>query len=175
MARSTPLNAAHRKAGGRMVDFAGWDMPVQYDGLIQEHERVRITDPRGWRLSGRASSDPAPQGSSTRGKPPGIAGVSLNTLPRSFVWSAREHDTRELPCPRCRARGRAWQAPRRPKVPPLHSSGWHSAHGCLRTQKEQVSSTELPFSSRLFHSVDDDRARVGGRYGQRRASPSNQQ
>ncbi len=41
MPRSTPLNAAHRKAGGRMVDFAGWDMPVQYDGLIQEHERVR--------------------------------------------------------------------------------------------------------------------------------------
>ncbi len=41
MARSTPLNAAHRKLGGRMVDFAGWDMPVQYDGLIQEHERVR--------------------------------------------------------------------------------------------------------------------------------------
>ena len=41
MARTTPLNAAHRKAGGRMVDFAGWDMPVQYDGLIQEHERVR--------------------------------------------------------------------------------------------------------------------------------------
>lgn len=40
-ARSTPLNAAHRKLGGRMVDFAGWDMPVQYDGLIQEHERVR--------------------------------------------------------------------------------------------------------------------------------------
>ncbi|HEY1088935.1 MAG TPA: glycine cleavage system aminomethyltransferase GcvT [Archangium sp.] len=41
MPRSTPLNAAHRKLGGRMVDFAGWDMPVQYDGLIQEHERVR--------------------------------------------------------------------------------------------------------------------------------------
>ena len=31
----------HRKLGGRMVDFAGWDMPVQYDGLLQEHERVR--------------------------------------------------------------------------------------------------------------------------------------
>lgn len=41
MPRSTPLNAAHRKLGGRMVDFAGWDMPVQYTGLIQEHELVR--------------------------------------------------------------------------------------------------------------------------------------
>ncbi len=39
--RSTPLNAAHRKLNGRMVDFAGWDMPVQYTGLIQEHEAVR--------------------------------------------------------------------------------------------------------------------------------------
>ncbi|MFO0600483.1 MAG: glycine cleavage system aminomethyltransferase GcvT [Myxococcaceae bacterium] len=41
MPRQTPLNAAHRKLGGRMVDFAGWDMPVQYTGLIQEHELVR--------------------------------------------------------------------------------------------------------------------------------------
>ena len=41
MPRSTPLNAAHRKLGGRMVDFAGWDMPVQYAGVIQEHELVR--------------------------------------------------------------------------------------------------------------------------------------
>jgi aminomethyltransferase len=41
MARQTPLNAAHRKLGGRMVDFAGWDMPVQYAGVIAEHEAVR--------------------------------------------------------------------------------------------------------------------------------------
>jgi aminomethyltransferase len=40
-ARPTPLNAAHRKLGGRMVDFAGWDMPVQYSGVIAEHEAVR--------------------------------------------------------------------------------------------------------------------------------------
>ena len=41
MPRQTPLNAAHRKLGGRMVDFAGWDMPVQYVGVLQEHENVR--------------------------------------------------------------------------------------------------------------------------------------
>ncbi|PZR10746.1 MAG: glycine cleavage system aminomethyltransferase GcvT [Archangium gephyra] len=41
MPRQTPLNAAHRKLGGRMVDFAGWDMPVQYTGVLQEHENVR--------------------------------------------------------------------------------------------------------------------------------------
>jgi len=39
--RTTPLNRAHRQAGARMVDFAGWDMPVQYTGVIDEHVAVR--------------------------------------------------------------------------------------------------------------------------------------
>ena len=38
----TPLNAEHRQLGGRMVDFGGWDMPVQYPaGVIEEHMRCR--------------------------------------------------------------------------------------------------------------------------------------
>jgi aminomethyltransferase len=38
----TPLNASHRELGGRMVDFGGWDMPVQYPaGVIEEHLRCR--------------------------------------------------------------------------------------------------------------------------------------
>lgn len=38
----TPLHAAHVRAGARMVDFAGWDMPVQYpSGIIAEHLAVR--------------------------------------------------------------------------------------------------------------------------------------
>ena len=37
----TPLNAAHRKLGARMVDFGGWDMPVEYSGIIAEHLAVR--------------------------------------------------------------------------------------------------------------------------------------
>ncbi|MGQ0508718.1 MAG: glycine cleavage system aminomethyltransferase GcvT [Myxococcaceae bacterium] len=41
MARQTPLNAAHKKLGGRLVDFAGWEMPVQYASVIAEHEAVR--------------------------------------------------------------------------------------------------------------------------------------
>lgn len=41
MSRRTPLNEAHRRLGGRMVDFAGWDMPVQYTSVIAEHEAVR--------------------------------------------------------------------------------------------------------------------------------------
>lgn len=40
--KKTPLNAAHREMGGRMVDFGGWDMPVQYPaGTIEEHLRTR--------------------------------------------------------------------------------------------------------------------------------------
>src|SRR3954466_1544378 len=41
MTRLTPLNAVHRKLGGRMVEFAGWDMPVQYSSVIAEHQAVR--------------------------------------------------------------------------------------------------------------------------------------
>src|SRR5579864_9111856 len=39
--RKTPLNATHRRHGAKMVDFGGWDMPVQYSGLIDEHRTVR--------------------------------------------------------------------------------------------------------------------------------------
>src|SRR5262249_43073256 len=39
--RKTPLNAAHRAAGAKMVPFGGWDMPVEYAGLIGEHLAVR--------------------------------------------------------------------------------------------------------------------------------------
>jgi len=41
MSQKTPLNEIHRAAGGRMVDFAGWDMPVQYSGILDEHKAVR--------------------------------------------------------------------------------------------------------------------------------------
>lgn len=40
--KRTPLNNAHRAMGGRMVDFGGWDMPVQYPaGTVEEHLRTR--------------------------------------------------------------------------------------------------------------------------------------
>lgn len=39
--KTTPLNAFHRRNGGRMVDFAGWDMPVQYRSILEEHKAVR--------------------------------------------------------------------------------------------------------------------------------------
>jgi aminomethyltransferase len=37
----TPLNAVHRALGAKMVDFGGWDMPVQYSGILDEHTAVR--------------------------------------------------------------------------------------------------------------------------------------
>jgi aminomethyltransferase len=41
--KQTPLNAAHRRLGARMVDFGGWDMPVQYPaGTVEEHLRTRL-------------------------------------------------------------------------------------------------------------------------------------
>ena len=41
MAQRTPLYDVHVRSGARMVEFAGWDMPVQYQGLLAEHEAVR--------------------------------------------------------------------------------------------------------------------------------------
>lgn len=41
MLKKTPLAEVHEKSGGRMVDFAGWWMPVQYLGLREEHDNVR--------------------------------------------------------------------------------------------------------------------------------------
>jgi aminomethyltransferase len=39
--RRTPLNARHRASNARMVPFAGWDMPVEYSGITNEHLAVR--------------------------------------------------------------------------------------------------------------------------------------
>ncbi len=41
MTQKTPLNSVHRERGARMVDFGGWDMPVNYGSQIQEHHAVR--------------------------------------------------------------------------------------------------------------------------------------
>jgi len=37
----SPLHRVHLAAGARMVDFAGWEMPVQYTGILDEHRAVR--------------------------------------------------------------------------------------------------------------------------------------
>lgn len=39
--RRTPLYETHLQAGARMIDFGGWLMPVQYEGILAEHQRTR--------------------------------------------------------------------------------------------------------------------------------------
>ena len=41
MQKQTPLNTVHRAAAAKMVDFGGWDMPVNYGSQIEEHHAVR--------------------------------------------------------------------------------------------------------------------------------------
>jgi len=41
MSQQTILNATHRAAGARMVDFGGWDMPIHYGSQMEEHHQVR--------------------------------------------------------------------------------------------------------------------------------------
>ena len=41
MAQTTALNALHRAAGAKLVDFAGWEMPLHYGSQIEEHHAVR--------------------------------------------------------------------------------------------------------------------------------------
>jgi len=39
--RQSPLDAEHRALGARMVEFGGWDMPIQYSGVLEEHRACR--------------------------------------------------------------------------------------------------------------------------------------
>ncbi len=41
MLRRTPLFAAHQKLGGKLIEFGGWEMPVQYTSIMDEHLAVR--------------------------------------------------------------------------------------------------------------------------------------
>ena len=39
--KQTALVERHRALGGRLIDFAGWEMPVQYSSILDEHRAVR--------------------------------------------------------------------------------------------------------------------------------------
>ena len=39
--RTSPLHAEHRALGARMVEFGGWDMPIQYTSVLEEHRACR--------------------------------------------------------------------------------------------------------------------------------------
>jgi len=68
--RKTALNAVHRKMGAKMVDFNGWDMPVEYPasigcGIINEHMAVR---------TGVGIFDVQPHGRHSSGGTAGVGG-----------------------------------------------------------------------------------------------------
>jgi aminomethyltransferase len=39
--KKTPLNQLHKDLGAKMTNFGGWEMPVEYTGIIEEHRAVR--------------------------------------------------------------------------------------------------------------------------------------
>ncbi|MDR0310351.1 MAG: glycine cleavage system aminomethyltransferase GcvT [Acidobacteriota bacterium] len=41
MLKRTPLYESHKKLGGKMIDFGGWEMPIQYTSIIEEHTATR--------------------------------------------------------------------------------------------------------------------------------------
>ena len=52
--KRTPLYAMHCQLGARMIQFGGWEMPVSYRGIVEEHQRVRthaglLAEPEQWR------------------------------------------------------------------------------------------------------------------------------
>jgi aminomethyltransferase len=64
MLKRTPLFAAHQRLGGKLVEFGGWEMPVQYTSIVEEHLAVRnaagvfdISHMGEFTLSGAAATD----------------------------------------------------------------------------------------------------------------------
>ncbi|MBT5635251.1 MAG: glycine cleavage system aminomethyltransferase GcvT, partial [Gammaproteobacteria bacterium] len=39
--KKTVLNEAHKRAGARLVDFSGWEMPLHYGSQVEEHHTIR--------------------------------------------------------------------------------------------------------------------------------------
>src|SRR5437870_13484716 len=39
--KKTPLNSLEHELGGKMIDFGGWELPVQFTGILDEHDAVR--------------------------------------------------------------------------------------------------------------------------------------
>ena len=39
--KRTPLFTAHQQLGGKLIEFGGWEMPVQYTSIVEEHHAVR--------------------------------------------------------------------------------------------------------------------------------------
>src|ERR671918_1163465 len=82
--RATPLLDLHRDLGARLVDFAGWEMPLQYEGVIAEHNAVRnsagvfdVSHLGKLRVGGRGAAGPPPAGPPPRRGLGGRAGGKI--------------------------------------------------------------------------------------------------
>jgi aminomethyltransferase len=84
MLKKTPLNAVHRAAGARMVDFGGWDMPVNYGSQIDEHHAVR-NDAGMFDVSHMRAVD--------------LAAASADAGPRDFLRRALANNVDKLTVP----------------------------------------------------------------------------
>ena len=55
--KKTPLNARHRSLGARMVEYGGWDMPVEYSGIVLEHQADATLEPQRLHVGARCWHD----------------------------------------------------------------------------------------------------------------------
>src|SRR5437899_2268327 len=94
MASRTPLFEWHRAAGARFIEFGGWEMPLQYSGIVDEHLTVRqaVGLSRVKPFAGVTIDfvPPAPWGSHPRAVPPEIEGWGKSDSGESAIPSARD-------------------------------------------------------------------------------------
>ena len=118
VAHETPLASRHAALGARMIDFAGWLMPVQYTSILEEHRAVRervglfdlshmgelfIEGPEAAEaLAGAVVSDPP--AAAERSASPCRRVIERRRLRASFVTMRRSHGRNGEPA---RKRGRA--------------------------------------------------------------------
>ena len=73
----TPLVERHRALGARLIDFAGWLMPVQYSGILEEHRAVRqragLSTCRTWASSSSRAPRRGPRWPMPVSDPPALA------------------------------------------------------------------------------------------------------
>ena len=142
MGRRTPLFDLHQELGARIVDFGGWDMPVQYSSQIDEHHAVRrgagvfdvshmcVIDLAATKRARRSCSGCSPTTSASSSEPgKALYSCMLNETRRRHRRSHRLLPRRHL-VPRGRERRHARQGPR-VDPPPRHGlrRRRHRAHG----------------------------------------------
>ena len=78
--RRTPLYDTYKALGGKLVPFAGWEMPVQYaGGILAEHHEVF-----GFAVGGGGAENALPDRDA--GKPAGLSWAEAAALPAAAIW-----------------------------------------------------------------------------------------